>query len=462
MELGALSLIPVLVAIVGSLITRRPFECLLVGSLLGCGIAYGGEFLPQWASLLQTTIADNVWIIAVCGLFGSLIALLTKARGTEGFAQFADKLCKTPRMTRVVTFILGVVIFVDDYLNMLTVGNCMRPVNDKRGMPRESLAFITGATGTPVCMLLPFSTWAAFYIALFQQQAEVQAMNFASGIDLFMAFIPYNFFSIIMVAITFLFAMGIVPPIGPMKKAYKRVKDGGKPWCAKSDSINIELEKEINPADNKSEQEKQGEGKLIDFALPMLVLIVITFVQDILVGVVVALAVCLVQYIIRKKMNLSEWTDTLFSGFSDMIPTLITLMAAFMVANTAGAMGLTEWVIEVAAGFPLPAIFPAIVFIAVGFITFSTGSFWGTAAIVTPILLPLASAMGAPMMLTMGAILCGCTMGTQVCFFSDGNMLIATAVKNDLMENYFATLPYLGLAIALTLTCLLIGGFVLA
>lgn len=462
MELGALSLIPVLVAIIGSLITRKPFECLLVGSLLGCAIAYGGGFLPEWATLLQTTIADNVWIIAVCGLFGSLIALLTKARGTEGFSQFADKLCKTPRMTRVVTFILGVVIFVDDYLNMLTVGNCMRDVNDKRGMPRESLAFITGATGTPVCMLLPFSTWAAFYIALFQQQAEVQAMNFASGIDLFMSFLPYNFFSITMVAVTFLFAMGVIPPLGPMKKAYQRVKDGGTPWTAKSNAINEELALEVKEADAEAEQNKTGEGKLIDFALPMLALIVVTFVQDILVGVVVALVVCLIQYIIRKKMNLSEWTETLFSGFSDMIPTLITLMAAFMVANTSGAMGLTEWVIEVATGFPLPAIFPAIVFLAVGFITFSTGSFWGTAAIVTPILLPLAAAMGAPMMLTMGAILCGCTMGTQICFFSDGNMLIATAVKNDLMENYFATLPYLAIAIVLTLACLLIGGFVLA
>ncbi|WP_350454759.1 Na+/H+ antiporter NhaC family protein [Slackia heliotrinireducens] len=480
MELGALSVLPVLIAIIGSLITRRPFECLLVGSLIGCIIMYGGGFLPEWTNMLQTTIADNVWIIAVCGLFGSLIALLTAARGTEGFSAWATKFCKTRRTTRVVTFILGVVIFVDDYLNMLTVGNCMRPVNDKLKMPRESLAFITGATGTPVCMLLPFSTWAAFYIALFQQQAEVQAMNFSSSIDLFMHFIPYNFFSITMVLITFLFALGIIPPIGPMKKAYKRVENGGTPWCEKSAEINQEdaealgiaarptMAESVERAEAELEAAAQapadshGEGKLIDFAIPMLALIVVTFVQDILVGVVVALAVCLVQYLIRKKMTIAEWTEKLYEGFADMIPTLICLMAAFMVAGTSGAMGLTQWVIDVAAGFPLPALFPAIVFVAVGFITFATGSFWGTSTIVTPILLPLAAAMGAPMMLTMGAILCGCTMGTQVCFFSDGNMLIATSVKNDLMENYFATLPYLGMAIGLTLVCLIMGGFVMA
>lgn len=506
MELGALSVIPVLIAIVGSLITRRPFEFLLLGSITGCIIMYGWDFIAQWVALLQTTIEGNVWIILICGLFGSLIALLTKARGTEGFSRFAEKLCKTGRSSRIATFILGVVIFVDDYLNMLTVGNCMRPISDKRKQPRESLAFITGATGTPVCMLLPFSTWAAFYIDLFQKQAEVQAMNFASGMDLFMHFLPYNFFSIIMVAVTFLFALGVIPPIGPMKKAYKRVEAGGTLWSEKSNADNVEFELEYDvPTDNVAITEAQADirameaagdagavavaindestsqgklsaventapeakeaeksGQLIDFVIPMGALIVLTFVQDILVGVAVALVVCLVQYLIRKKMNVAEWTDTVYEGFKDMIPTLLTLMAAFMVAGAADAMGLTPWVIDVAAGFPLPQLFPAIAFVAVGFVTFATGSFWGTSVIAAPILLPLAASMGAPLMLTMGSILCGCTMGTQICFFSDGNMLIASAVKNDLIDNYFATLPYLGLSIGLTLVCFIVGGFMLA
>lgn len=505
MELGALSVIPVLIAIVGSLITRRPFEFLLLGSLTGCLIMYGWDFVGEWVGLLQTTIEGNVWIILICGLFGSLIALLTKARGTEGFSRFAEKLCKTGRSSRVATFILGVVIFVDDYLNMLTVGNCMRPISDKRKQPRESLAFITGATGTPVCMLLPFSTWAAFYIDLFQKQAEVASMNFASGMDLFMHFLPYNFFSIIMVLVTFLFALGVIPPIGPMKKAYQRVESGGTLWSAKSNADNVEFELEYDvPTDNAVITEAQADikqleadgdagavavaindastgqseisavtsdapadgkkdsGQLIDFVIPMAALIILTFMMDILVGVVVALAVSLVQYLIRRKMTISEWTDTVYEGFKDMIPTLLTLMAAFMVAGAADAMGLTPWVIEVAAGFPLPQMFPAIAFIAVGFVTFATGSFWGTSVIAAPILLPLAASMGAPLMLTMGSILCGCTMGTQICFFSDGNMLIASAVKNDLIDNYFASLPYLAISIGLTLVCFIVGGFMLA
>ena len=189
-----------------------------------------------------------------------------------------------------------------------------------------------------------------------------------------------------------------------------------------------------NTAPEAKEAEKSGQ--LIDFVIPMGALIVLTFVQDILVGVAVALVVCLVQYLIRKKMNVAEWTDTVYE--------------------------LTPWVIDVAAGFPLPQLFPAIAFVAVGFVTFATGSFWGTSVIAAPILLPLAASMGAPLMLTMGSILCGCTMGTQICFFSDGNMLIASAVKNDLIDNYFATLPYLGLSIGLTLVCFIVGGFMLA
>lgn len=291
-----------------------------------------------------------------------------------------------------------------------------------------------------------------------------------------------------------------------MKKAYKRVEAGGTLWSEKSNADNVEFELEYDvPTDNVAITEAQADirameaagdagavavaindestgqgklsaventapeakeaeksGQLIDFVIPMGALIVLTFVQDILVGVAVALVVCLIQYLIRKKMNVAEWTDTVYEGFKDMIPTLLTLMAAFMVAGAADAMGLTPWVIDVAAGFPLPQLFPAIAFVAVGFVTFATGSFWGTSVIAAPILLPLAASMGAPLMLTMGSILCGCTMGTQICFFSDGNMLIASAVKNDLIDNYFATLPYLGLSIGLTLVCFIVGGFMLA
>lgn len=154
----------------------------------------------------------------------------------------------------------------------------------------------------------------------------------------------------------------------------------------------------LSAVENTAPEAKEAEksGQLIDFVIPMGALIVLTFVQDILVGVAVALVVCLVQYLIRKKMNVAEWTDTVYEGFKDMIPTLLTLMAAFMWAGAADAMGLTPWVIDVAAGFPLPQLFPAIAFVAVGFVTFATGSFWGTSVIAAPILLPLAASMGAP------------------------------------------------------------------
>lgn len=450
LSLGWLSIVPVLIGIIGSIITRKPFQSLLAGSLVGCIIAYGPHFLTEWANVMQFTVSDNTWILVVCGLFGSLIAMLKKTHGTAGFAKYAEKICKTARSTKLCTFVLGCVIFVDDYLNMLSVGTCMRDVCDHRKIPRESLAFLLDSTGTPVCMLLPFSTWGAYYISLFYAQPEVQDLGFTSGMDMFIHMIPFNFYAVFCVLITLLFAIGIIPPVLGMKKAYQRMANGGNPWSERSDYLNRDIV-----------EEDTSDGQLIDFLLPMIALIAVTFIIDILAGVIVALAVCLVLYVPRKKMTINEWADTLFAGFCDMMPTLIALMAAFMVANTSNAMGLTDFVLTAAGGYPFPATLPVIVFLIVAAITFSTGSFWGTAAIVTPILLPLAVATNANVILVMAAILCGCTFGSHACFFSDANMLAAQASRIEVMDHNFTQLPYIVASAVITIVLLAVCGFIM-
>lgn len=450
LSLGWLSIVPVLISIVGSIATRKPFQSLLAGSLVGCIIAYGPHFLTEWVNVLQFTVSDNTWIIVVAGLFGSLIAMLKKTHGTAGFVKYAGRICKTARSTKLCTFVLGCIIFVDDYLNMLTVGVCMRGVCDKRGIPRESLAFMLDSTGTPVCMLLPFSTWGAYYISLFMDQPEVQAMGYSSGMDMFVHLIPFNFYAILCVVIILLFAIGIIPPVLGMKKAYQRMADGGKPWSERSEHLNKD-----------ADEETAEDGQLIDFLLPMAVLIAVTFIVDILAGVAVALAVCLVLYVPRKKMTINEWADTLFEGFCDMIPTLISLMAAFMVANTSTAMGLTPFILNAASGYPFPATLPAIMFLIVAAVTFSTGSFWGTAAIVTPILLPLAEVTHSSVILAMAAILCGCTFGSHACFFADATMLAAQASKIEVMDHNFTQLPYIVLASLLTIILFSVFGVIM-
>jgi Na+/H+ antiporter NhaC len=449
LSLGILSLIPVIISVAGAVISRKPFESLLVGSLTGCILAFKSAFLTNWISIMQTTVADNVWIILVCGLFGSLIALLKESKGIAGFAKIGNKICKTQRSTKLTTFFLGVAIFVDDYLNMLSVGTCMRKISDDKRLPRESLAFLLDSTGTPVCMLLPFSTWGAFYITLFMKQDAVINLGFKNGMDMFMSMVPFNFYAISTVLITLLFAIGTIPPLFEMKKAYQRVQSGGNLWSDKSAYLNV------------NEKEEENDGNIIDFIIPMVLLIGVTFASDILTGVVVALAVSLVLFVSRKKMTVNQWTKCVWDGFCDMIPTLMALMAAFMVANTSDKMGLTKYIVNTVTSYPFPFTFPMIVFLIVAAITFSTGSFWGTSTLVTPFLLPLAVSLKANVVLTMAAILSGCTFGSHACFFSDANMLAAQASRIEVMDHNLSQLPYIIIAASITFILLGVCGFIM-
>ena len=159
MDYGALTLIPIVFIIVTAILTKKSFESLMAGSVIACMIMHGTGFFLPWVDMLLETLSDpeNQWVILVCGLFGSLIAMLRESRGTSGFIRIGEKLCRSERSALLGTFILGAVIFVDDYLNMLTVGTCMRPICDRRKVPREALAYLLDSTGTPICVLLPFS-----------------------------------------------------------------------------------------------------------------------------------------------------------------------------------------------------------------------------------------------------------------------------------------------------------------
>ena len=223
MEYGAWTLVPIIFIIVMAVATRKSFESLLAGSVVACVIMHGTGFFLPWVETLLDALSDrdNQWVILVCGLFGILIAMLRESRGTGGFVRLAERICKTKRSALLGTFVMGIVIFVDDYLNMLTVGTCMRDVCDKRKVPREALAYVLDSTGTPVCVLLPFSTWTAFYISLFMKEEAVQAMGFSSGLEMYIRTIPFIFYASVTLIIVFLFAMGWMPKIGLMKKAFE-------------------------------------------------------------------------------------------------------------------------------------------------------------------------------------------------------------------------------------------------
>ena len=451
MSTGLIAIFIILFIIVGAISTKKCVEFLIAGSLLGVLVLYKGSFITQWCTLIQSALADNVWIIVVCGLFGSLIALLQAAKGSLGFAKLVEKICNSEKKTLLTTFVLGILIFVDDYLNVLSIGVCMKGVFDNKKIPRETLAYMLDSTAAPVCVLLPFSTWAAFYASLFFEQECVANAGFSSGIKAYISAIPFCFYPIVTLIIVLLFALGIMPKIGGMKKAYQRVEETGKVYSDASRKYNHEEYKGY-----------ADEGNIRDFLIPMGVLVGVCVVtSDVLVAVVLAVITCFVIYVPRKIVKFDEFFNTVAKGFADMIPVLILLVAAFAVQAVTQEMGLAEYIIEHMTPLLSAATFPALTFILVAALGFTTGSFWGMCAVVTPIVFPLASALGANPVIVMGAIVSGGAFGSHACFYGDATVLASTGACIDNMEHTVSQLPYVLIASAVTVVGYLVCGFVM-
>ena len=454
MEYGVLSILPALIVIIFALLTKKTLEALLLGTLSTYIIMYGFGFGSKWSEAFFAAAGnpDNQWVLIVCGLFGSLIALLRKSKGTLGFAGKLERYCKTPKSTLITTWILGILIFVDEYLNIMTLGACMKNISDKKKVPRESLAYIIDSTGAPVCVLLPFSTWAIFYASVFGKEPAVAALNYGSDIATYLKVIPFTFYAWASVIIVPLFILGIIPKIGKMKDAYKRVETTGKVYGETSSKFNSDLLDEY----------ANGEGKLIDFLLPMGVLIGMTIISgDLFISVIAALFVCLVLYVPRKKMTFDEFCDIYIRGFCDMVPTIAIVFMAFVMQQAANDIGLPTYVIEAVAPYLNGNIFPAISFIVVALLTFITGSNWGIPAVCVPIILPLGASLGANLILVMAAVLSGGTLGSHACFYSDATVLTSSSCSIDNMDHALSQIPYALIASAVSLAGFLICGFIL-
>ncbi|MDO4284922.1 MAG: Na+/H+ antiporter NhaC family protein [Eubacteriales bacterium] len=451
MNTGFLAVLIILLIIVGAIWTKKCSELLLIGSLLGALVLYGTDFIPQWATLLQSAVSDNVWIIITCGLFGSLIALLQESKGSFGFSKLVSKYCNTEKKTLLTTFIMGILIFVDDYLNVLSIGVCMKNVFDKRKLPRETLAYLLDSTGAPVCVLLPFSTWAVFYASLFIEQDSVAALGYSSGIDAYVQAIPFCFYPIITLIVVLLFSLGIIPKIGPMKQAYERVEQTGKVYSDASRKYNHEEYKGY-----------EQDGNLWDFAVPMIVLVAVAVAtSDLLTAVLLSIIVCFVLYVPRKVIPVDNFMNTIIKGFADMLPILILLTLAFLLQNVTGQMGLSDFVIQTMQPLLTGATFPMIAFILVAALCFTTGSFWGMSALVAPIVFPLGAAVGANPILIMAAIISGGAFGSHACIYGDATVLAATGAGIENMEHVTTQLPYVLIASALSIAAFLVCGIIL-
>ena len=449
MNMGLIGLILVLAVIAGAIITKRCTECLLIGSVVGAVFLYGKNFMAEWVVVLQNVVADNAWLWLVCGLFGSLVAVLTASKGTFGFAKIIGKICNSQRKSLFATFIMGILIFIDDYLNVLSIGTCMKGLFDKRKLPREALAFVLDSTGAPVCVLLPFSTWAVFYAELFYEQ-EAVASQYATGLKAYISAIPFCFYPICALIVVGLFCAGLFPKLGYMKKAYKRVEETGMVYSERSRKYNHE------------EASYDEDGNIWNFLVPMIVMVAVCFItNEILIGVIVGLVVCMIMYVPTKIMNMETFMNLTVSGFGTMLSIFFLLTGCFCLQQITADMGMVDYVIELVQPLLTPAIFPAVCFVLLGGLAFVTASDWGMSAVVVPIFIPLAAVLGANIPLTMAAVISGGTFGSHACFYADATVLSSQSSGIDNMDHAFSQLPYVGISAGVAIVCFLVAGFAL-
>lgn len=475
MDYGWLCLLPPVAMLTFAIKTKKSFEALIFGSLIAYIIMHGYKFLSPWCNLVLDEIsnADNEYILLICGLFGSLIFLLREARGTEGFSKMVLRFCKSEKMVLITSSILGCIIFVDDYLNIMTIGTCMKSVCDKRKVPREALAYVIDSTGAPVCALLPFSTWAVFYAGIFMEEAAVADLGFGTGISTYVHVIPYMFYPIIALLITFLFSFGVVPKLGAMKKAYERVRSGEVGTQPVVQFINSEgdytvagMEENLETNVIKSMVEKprkmQPPGKAVDFLLPMAVLIGVTIVtSDMLIAIISTLFVCLLLFVPRKLMSFTRFSELFIQGFADMLPVLAILLASFLVKTACGEMNLSGYVISLVEPFLNGAVLPAVVFLILASLTFITSSFWGIEVIALPIVVPLAIALHGNILLVLAAVVSGGVFGSHACFYSDATVLSSATCEIDNIDHAVTQAPYAIMGAVLSVVAYLIAGFIM-
>ncbi|MCG4454654.1 sodium:proton antiporter [Pseudomonas sp. MMS21-TM103] len=441
-EPNALSLIPPAVVLILAVMLRRPILALVLGAISGLLLLSPAETLSNFSEISLKVMQDETigWLILVCGSFGALIALLVRTGGALAFGSAALKLAKGRRSSLLMTFALGVVIFVDDYLNALTVGETMKRVTDRFRISREMLAYVVDSTAAPICVLVPLSTWAVFFGGLLESN-DIAATG--QGISVYIQAIPYMLYAWFAVILVLLVAAGVVPAFGPMRKAEMAARHGS------AGAMHVgELSAEHNYSMKSLEAEFEGAdkegGKLYNFLVPLLMLIGFTiyFDVDVWMGMLATLAITVPFYLLQRLMSLSEMLDQMIDGFKTMLPAIGIVIAAFIFKDVCDQLMLPQYVVESLKPYMSPQMLPAMVFLAMAVLAFATGSSWGIFAVTIPIVMPLAYALQADIPLTIGALLSASAFGSQACFYSDSTVLAAQGSGCNLISHAITQLPY--------------------
>ncbi len=433
-DFGPLTLIPAAFLLVYIFYTKRILESLMLGGLLGFLMGFKGDFFsPLSDSFLDIMLDEDIgWLFIVCGLMGSIIALIEKAGGAYAFGDWVSKRAKTKKGTLMWTWVLGAVIFIDDYLNCLTVGACMSPLTDRHKVPREFLAYIVDSTAAPVCVLVPISTWSIFIGSLMEANGLAPR---GQGVAYFIKTIPFNFYGWFAALIVPLVIFGLIPVFGPMKGAFKRAEETGLLAPPGSEKIDMKAGEVFDPPQN---------AKLATFFLPIFVLAASTvyFDVDMQKGVIATCAFIFVYYIGTGIMGPEEYMDLLIKGIKNMLFPLFMVVLAYFFAAACENIGFMDYVIGLGLRYMTPQTLPLVVFITFGITEFIMGISWGMYVIAMPIVIPLALSIGANPFIAVGAVCSAGVWGSHICFYSDATILTSAACGCDNFRHAITQLPY--------------------
>ena len=453
------ALIPPVVAIVLALITKEAFSSLFIGILVGA--LFQCNFAP--VATLDTiindgfvaAIADSAGIFLFLVLLGIVVALINASGGSAAFGRWAEKNIKTRVGAILATFFLGVLIFVDDYFNCLTVGSVMRPITDGHRVSRAKLSYLIDATAAPVCMIAPVSSWAA---AVSGVAADLDTD--ISGIELFVKAIPYNFYSLL----TFVFVIGLTVmkfDYGPMK----------------IHEMNAQLNGDLGALETESQEEENSRGRVIDLVLPVVVLIIFCVVGMIYVGgffgtdawggtdyagdfigafgntdafvslpwgALIALIITIIYMVARRVMTFKEAMACVPKGFIAMVPPITILTMAVSLKTMTSLLGADVFVHDVMEGAAqgLYAMLPAVIFVVACILAFASGTSWGTFGILIPIVTAVFPADSTLLIIGISACCAGAVCGDHCSPISDTTIMASTGAQCYHLNHVATQMPY--------------------
>ena len=466
------ALLPPLVAIVLALITKEVYSSLFVGIVVGALIYSGFKFEGTVTQIFEGGIIKvlsdsyNVGILIFLVILGSVVCMMNKAGGSAAFGRWASKKIHTRVGAELAAIILGILIFIDDYFNCLTVGSVMRPVTDRHHVSRAKFAYLIDATAAPVCIIAPISSWAAAVSGVVEGQ---------EGLAIFVRTIPYNFYAIL----TIVMMVGMVL----MKTEFGAMR------THEINALNGDLyTTSARPYENATDDETPNpRGKVIDLVIPIVMLVICCVISMIYtggffsgtdfvtafsqsdastglaMGSAFGLVFAIIFYMIRRVVNFRDCMGCIPEGFKAMVPAIMILTFAWTLKAMTDSLGAAVFVEEamrsVAGG--IEVILPAIIFLVGCGLAFATGTSWGTFGILIPIVVAVFEKSSPEMMIiSMSACMAGAVCGDHCSPISDTTIMASAGAQCDHVTHVSTQLPYAILAAAVSFVTYIVAGFV--